>query len=87
MGESKQHHDLVDMISDYIVEYFDISDSIIFRDGVDSGMALPGGSKPDLLCEFDDQIIIGEAKIGTNSNFYYLTINHHSPIIIIHLLH
>lgn len=66
MGESKQHHDLVDMISDYIVEYFDISDSIIFRDGVDSGMALPGGSKPDLLCEFDDQIIIGEAKIGTD---------------------
>lgn len=63
MTESEQHRALVSMISEYITEQYDISETLIKIDGHDKGLTL-NKHTPDLLCESDDFVIIGEAKIG-----------------------
>lgn len=65
MSESEQHRTLVKMISDYITDNYGIDHRLIKIDGQDKGLTL-NKHKPDLLYEFEDCVIIGEAKIGSD---------------------
>lgn len=65
MAESELHRNLIQMISEYITYHYNISRSVQLVDGIDSGVVLKS-CKPDIFCEVDDQLIIGEAKIGSD---------------------
>ena len=65
MTESKEHHDLIDVIVKYVGVHFpEIRSGSFFMDrpGYDRPPALTGGVIPDFYCESSGYMIIGEAK-------------------------
>ena len=63
MAESIKHLNLVKQIKEYIIKKYEIEESLIKIDIIGDGTnILPTGYKPDMYYEYNNQVIIGEAK-------------------------